>query len=297
MTSHSEVAVVTGAASGIGRHWATALRTRGYGLALADVNERGLTAAFEAGDDVRLHPFDIRSIRGWQALVADTLEHFGRIDYLFNIAGGGTPGFLLDVPLDLVDSTIDVNLKGQIYGMKVVAPVMVDQGKGHIVNIASLAGISPTPGNELYSAAKAGLRSVSLSTAVRLRPYGVYVTVLCPDLVDTPTVDRHMKLNPADVALIYSGPGALPLDRIEDALWYIVRHKPLEVAVPGSRGWLVKIVNVFPRLIPRLYETLHRRGLKRLEALRLERYAGAATRPPSEGVGSRPSPEPEAEVA
>jgi len=278
VTGASDVAVVTGAASGIGRHWARALRRRGgFRLVLADVDEKGLRASFEPGDDLLLHGFDVRSVEGWRRLTADAVRRFGGIDYLFNIAGVGRPGLLIEVPLELVDTTIDVNLKGQIYGMKAIAPVMVLQGRGHIVNVASLAGISPTPGNELYSAAKAGLRSVSLSTAVRLREYGVHVTVLCPDLVDTPTVDRHMKLNPTDVALIYSGPGALSLERIEEAFWHIVRIKPLELAVPGSRGWMVKLVNAFPQLMPRLYGTLLRRGLRRLEALRLERYGAPST--------------------
>jgi len=98
------------------------------------------------------------------------------------------------------------------------------------------------------------------------------VTVLCPDLVDTPTVDRHMKLPPTDVALIYSGPGTLSLERIEQALWHIVRRRPLELAVPASRGLMVKLVNAFPQLMPRLYGTLLRRGLRRLEEVRLERY-------------------------
>lgn len=292
-----EVAIVTGAASGIGRHWARALQSRDglYRLVLVDINEEGLTAAFERDDRTRLHAMDVRSPSDWRRLVDATMGRFGRIDYLFNIAGGGQPGFVLDVPMELVDATIDLNLKGQIYGMKSVGPVMVRQGKGHIVNISSLAGISPTPGNELYSAAKAGLRSISLSAAVRLRPRGVFVTVLCPDLVDTPTVDRHLRSDPTDVALIYSGPGPLSLDKVEEALWRVVRDKPLELAIPGSRGWLVKLVNAFPALMPRLYGMLLRRGLKGLEAVRRERTRldGASppvtvSRPPP-GAGDSPS--------
>ncbi|MGE0159770.1 MAG: SDR family oxidoreductase [Gemmatimonadales bacterium] len=95
MTGPSDVAIITGAASGIGRHWAGALqRRRGcYKLVLADVNASGLRASFEPGDDVVLHTLDVRSVAGWRALVADTMERFGRIDYLFNIAGGARPGF------------------------------------------------------------------------------------------------------------------------------------------------------------------------------------------------------------
>jgi 3-oxoacyl-[acyl-carrier protein] reductase len=276
MTSLPAVAVVTGAASGIGRHWASALRDSGrYRLVVTDVNGAALRAAFTPSHDLRLHTFDIRSRPDWQRLVSDTVTSFGRIDYLFNVAGGGRPGFLLDVSPEVVDTTIDVNLKGPIYGMMAVAPVMVAQRSGHIVNISSLAGISPTPGNEAYSAAKAGLRTVSLATAVRLRRAGVWVSVVCPDLVDTPTIDRHLALEPADVALIYSGPGALSLRAVEDALWQVVWERPLELAIPASRGWLVKVVNAFPQLMPRLYGRLLARGLRRLELVRAERLRRA----------------------
>jgi 3-oxoacyl-[acyl-carrier protein] reductase len=261
------VAIVTGAASGIGRHWATVLAARGdeYRLALVDVNAAGLCAAFASSERLRLHAFDVRSVERWQALVDDTLRRFGRIDYLFNIAGGGHPGFLLDVPMDMVDTTIDVNLKAQIYGMKSVAPVMVRQGAGHIVNVASLAGISPTPGHEIYSAAKSGLRAISLSTAVRLRPLGVFVTVVCPDLVDTPAMARQLDLEPEDVALIHSGPDALSVVDVEQAFVRAMRDRPLEITIPTWRGWLAKVNNLYPRFMLHLYGPLMRRGLKHLE--------------------------------
>src|SRR5262245_46377283 len=234
MSVSPKVVIVTGAASGIGRHWAQVLAAREgeYRLALADIDASGLRAVFASSDCVRLHVLDVRSVADWRAVADDTIERFGRIDYLFNIAGGGRPGFLLDVPMELVDTTIDVNLKGQIYGMKLVAPVMVRQGAGHIINVASLAGVSPTPGHELYSAAKCGLRAVSLAAAVRLRPRGVFVTVVCPDLVDTPALARHLELDPRDVALIHSGPRALSISDVERAFWSAMRARPLEVLVP-----------------------------------------------------------------
>lgn len=264
--SSRKVAIVTGAASGIGRHWAGVLAARSdeYALALVDVDEEGLFAAFDQSDRVRLHAFDVRAVPCWQDMVDDTLARFGRIDYLFNIAGGGHPGFLLDVPMDVVDATIDVNLKGQIYGMKTVAPVMVRQGSGQIVNVASLAGISPTPGHEVYSAAKCGLRAVSLATAVRLRPLGVFVTVVCPDLVETPALTRQLASKPEDVALIHSGPAALSVYDLEQAFFAAMRDTPLEIALPTWRGMLAKINNLYPGLMLRLYGPLLRRGLKQL---------------------------------
>ena len=273
MDPSPKVAIVTGAASGIGRHWAGVLAARSaeFRVVAADIAGVALRAVQKASERVALHALDIRSPERWAAVVADTLARFGRIDYLFNIAGGGHPGFLLDVPLQVVDNTIDVNLKGPIYGMKAVAPVMVRQGHGHIVNVASLAGLSPTPGHEAYSAAKSGLRAVSLATAVRLRAAGVFVTVVCPDLVDTPALARQLALDPRDVALIHSGPGPLGVRDVEAAFFRAMRDRPLELMLPVWRGWLAKLSSLHPPLMLHLYGPLMRRGLLQLERRRRER--------------------------
>jgi 3-oxoacyl-[acyl-carrier protein] reductase len=272
-----KVAIVTGAASGIGRHWAGVLAARPseYRLVLADANEAGLRTAFEPREGLLLRAFDVRSAEDWQALADETVARFGRIDYLFNVAGGGRPGFLLDVPMQAVDTIVDVNLKGPVYGMKTVAPVMVRQGFGHIVNVASLAGVSPTPGNELYSAAKCGLRAISLASAIRLRPKGVYVTAVCPDLVDTPALARQLDLDPRDVALIHSGPHPLRVADIERAFFRAMRDRPLELMVPAWRGWLARINNLFPPLMTHLYGPLLRRGMRHVAQRRMEREARA----------------------
>jgi len=155
MTAH--VAIITGAASGIGKHWAEVLSKKigEYQLVLADSNMEGLRSAFAPNEQIILRALDIRSAEQWQALIEETLKRFGRIDHLFNIAGANRPLFLRDQPLDAIDRVIDINLKGALIGMKLVGEVMLKQKAGHIVNVASLAGVSPTPGNALYSAAKA----------------------------------------------------------------------------------------------------------------------------------------------
>jgi 3-oxoacyl-[acyl-carrier protein] reductase len=271
----TRVVIVTGAASGIGRHWATVLVREGHRVTVADVDEPALRASFTEGTALLVRALDVRCAERWRAVVAETVARFGRIDCLFNIAGGGRPGFLLQAPEELVDTTIDVNLKGPIHGMKAVAPVMVRQGSGHIVNVSSLAGVSPTPGNELYSAAKCGLRAVSLAAAVRLRPLGVHVTVVCPDLVDTPALARQLLLDEEDVALIHSGPRALSVVDIEQAFRRALRERPLEIMVPRWRGWLAKLNNLYPPLMPHLYGPLVRRGRRHLA----ERKAARAAAP------------------
>lgn len=259
------VAILTGAASGIGRHFAGVLAARAdFALALADIDAAGLAAAFAPGDRLRLHPLDVRSAEAWRRLVDDTLQAFGRIDYLFNIAGGGRLGFLLEQPLENVDAVIDVNLKGPLLGMRLVAPVMAAQGAGHIVNVGSLAGLSPTPGNALYSAAKSGLRAASLAAAAELRRHRVYVTVIAPDVVDTPLAQRHFD-HPEAAALARSGGRVLTVQDVEAAFWQALRDRPLEITLPRWRGWLAKLNGLYPPLMLRLYEPLRRRGLRRLE--------------------------------
>lgn len=259
-----KVAIITGAASGIGKHWATVLAARNdFALSLADRDAAGLRSAFTASDRLRVQPMDIRSPQDWQTLVGGTLRTFGRVDYLFNIAGGGRLGFLLQQPQDNVDVVIDVNLKGPLYGMKLAAGVMATQRAGHIVNVGSLAGLSPTPGNALYSAAKAGLRAASLAAAVELRPYGVYVTLIAPDVVDTPLARRHFD-HPEAAALARSGGRVLSVQDVEAAFWQAMAERPLELNLPRARGWLAKLNSLYPPLMLRLYEPLKRRGLQHM---------------------------------
>ena len=258
------VAIVTGAASGIGRHWAGVLAARGgFSLALADIDAAGLAAAFSPGPHLRLHQMDVRSPDDWQAVVGDTLAAFGRIDYLFNIAGGGRPGFLLQQPVENVDFIVDLNLKGALYGMRLVGQVMASQRRGHVINVGSLAGLSATPGNALYSAAKAGLRAASLAAAVELRPYNVAVTLIAPDVVDTPLARRHFD-NPEAAALARSGSRVLTVQEVEAAFWRALRDRPLELNLPRWRGWLAKLNSLYPPLMLKLYEPLKRRGLRRM---------------------------------
>lgn len=259
------VAIITGAASGIGRHWAGVLTGRNdFALALGDIDEAGLAAAFTPGERLRLHRLDVRSPDDWQALVGDTLRAFGRIDYLFNIAGGGRPGFLLEQPAANVDFVVDLNLKGPLYGMTLAGQVMASQRGGHIVNVGSLAGLSATPGNALYSAAKSGLRAASLAAAVELRPYNVYVTVVAPDVVDTPLARRHFD-NPEAAALARSGGRVLGVQDVAAAFWQAMAERPLELNLPRWRGWLAKVNSLYPPLMLKLYGPLKKRGLKHME--------------------------------
>jgi 3-oxoacyl-[acyl-carrier protein] reductase len=267
-----KTAIITGAASGIGRHWANTLLKQGdkYRLVLADVNEKGLREAFTPSESLRLHALDIRSAEQWQRVVDDALQHFGRIDYLFNIAGISRQSFFLSQPIENIDLVLDINLKGPLLGMRIVGDVMQKQGSGHIINVGSLAGLSPTPGNGLYSAAKAGLRNVSIAAAIEWRTKGIFITVIAPDLVDTPVMQKHIETAKDEVALTYTGV-TLTVHDLEKAFWKAMRDKPLEINLPRWRGWLTKINHINPSIMFWLYEPMKRRGMKRFEQIRKQR--------------------------
>ncbi|HNK63122.1 MAG TPA: SDR family oxidoreductase [Anaerolineales bacterium] len=268
----AKTVIITGAASGIGRHWANVLSQRNseYRLVLADVNENALRDRFTQSESVRLHALDIRSVEQWQRVVGDTLQRFGRIDYLFNIAGVSRQSFFLSQPIENIDLVLDVNLKGPLIGMRLVGEAMQKQGSGHIINVGSLAGLSPTPGNGLYSAAKAGLRNASVAAAIEWRTKGLFVTVIAPDLVDTPIMQHHLETAKEEVALTYTGV-TLTVHDLEQAFWKAMRDKPLEINLPRWRGWLTKLNHIQPAIMFWLYEPMKRRGMERFERIRKER--------------------------
>lgn len=273
---NDQVAIITGAASGVGRHFATELRRRRpqMRLVLADVNREALAEAFPPAEHLVLEAFDVRSVEEWQRVLDETLARFGAVDYLCNIAGIDRSAMFIDQPLENIDALVDINLKGSLYGMRIVAGHMAARGSGHIINMASLAGVTPTPGTSIYSATKFGLRAVSIAAGVELRSRGVYVTVICPDLINTALFDQHLdEEDPEAVALIFSGSRSLTADEVSEAIFRAMRDRPLEIDLPFSRGLLAKLSSAAPGALLMLYEPLKRKGIRQLERARRERGA------------------------
>jgi len=158
-----------------------------------------------------------------------------------------------------VDLQIDVNTKGTVYGTQAAARQMIKQRAGHIINFASLAGLSPVPGVALYSASKFAVRGFSLAADHELRSQGVAVTVICPDAVQTPMLDAQK--DQATAALTFSGDKILSVQDIEKLIVQdILIRKPREVSLPRSRGWLAKMAGVLPNLAARIAPLMIRRG-------------------------------------
>ena len=177
-------AVVTGAGSGLGRAFCLELRKRGARLVCADIDEAAAqkTAAEVGGTAVRC---DVAKIEDVEALAAAADRALGGVDLVINNAGVAVAGNVGDVPLDDWRWIMGVNLWGVIYGCHVFAPLLRKQGRGHILNVASAAGLLAPPGMAPYNVTKAAVVALSETLGAELKPTGVGVTVLCPTFFQT----------------------------------------------------------------------------------------------------------------
>lgn len=256
---------LTGCASGIGKHLSGLLVEDGHRLFATDVNIDALTDhARKEGwpaDRVVTATLDVRDPEEWESVFAKAVEQFGHIDVCMNIAGVLLANWVQDAPRNEVDAQIDINLKGVIYGTQVAARHMVERGEGHIVNIASLAGVAAPPGLSIYAASKHGVRGFSIAAALELRKSGVFVTAVCPDAIDTPMANIS-KENEAG-AMFYSAPQLLTVEGIGRLLMKkVLAKKPMTFSTPKGRSILSHASNLFPSLGLRVVEGYLKKGRK-----------------------------------
>lgn len=257
---------LTGCASGIGRHLADVLLSRGHTVFATDLDEPALRAHPWPADRVHLARLDVRDDAAWSRVFADAVRTMGAVDVLINIAGYLLPGYVGDFDADAVHRHLDVNTKGVVFGTSVAARHMLGRGQGHIINIASLAALAPIPGISLYSASKYAVRAFSLAAAQELRTRGVAVTVICPDAVQTPMLD--LQVGYREAALTFSGPRVLTVDEIADAVVHrALPGRPLEIHLPRSRALLARLADLFPRTAMALQPLLDRKGRARQRAM------------------------------
>jgi 3-oxoacyl-[acyl-carrier protein] reductase len=249
----SQVIFVTGCASGIGRAVAKRLYADGHRLMATDVDERRLR---EVGDEegwtdparVDLRALDVRDPNAWRAAMAALLARWAHLDVLMNVAGVLVPVWAHEATDDDVDRTMDINAKGLMHGTNAALRHMIPRRRGHVINIASLAGIVPVPGLALYSASKHAARAYSIAVVQEVRNHGVFVTAVCPTVVSTPMMD--VQIDREEAAFTFSGRRALTVEEVTSAIVErAMRSKPLELVldVPRSgQGLAAKIGNAWP---------------------------------------------------
>jgi NAD(P)-dependent dehydrogenase (short-subunit alcohol dehydrogenase family) len=211
------VAVVTGAASGIGLALAQRWAAEGMRVVLADVEHGPLERAAEAlaaehgARNVLAVPTDVRDDGAVDALAAATFDRFGTAHLLCNNAGVGVGGLTWTVPADRWRWIVEVNLLSVAHGIRAFVPRMIDQGEGHVVNTASAAGVLTGPGMGPYFATKHAVVALSESLHFDLQLTGaaVGVSVLCPEWVRTQIADSE-RTRPAGVGEMPALPGMAP---------------------------------------------------------------------------------------
>lgn len=259
----SQVFIVTGAASGIGLALSQRLLKQGHKVCACDINFSSLEHLYKGcgSEQILLQKLDVRQNQNWQDVVAQVLNKWQKIDVLCNVAGVLKENWVTDIQLQEVDLHFDINVKGTIFGVQAVLPSMKAQASGHIINIASLAALSPVPGLSLYSASKFAVRSYSLAAGMELAESGIAVTAICPDAVQTPMLDQQKGKDQA--ALTFSGSRALTVDEVVDAVVNdALVKRPLEMVLPRSRGVLAKFANAFPALAATQVRSLREKGLQ-----------------------------------
>ena len=189
--------MITGGASGIGAALGRELASRGAAVILADRQEEEANAVASeitaTGGKASATAFDVRDPDAFDSSVQRVVEEHGRIDYLFNNAGIGVGGPFEDHTLDDWRYIMDVNVMGVIHGVRAVYPKMQQQGFGHIVNTASMAGQMPTPGLAAYGTTKHAVVGLSRSLRVEAEEHGVRVGAFCPGVIRTAILDKGGK--------------------------------------------------------------------------------------------------------
>ena len=184
------VAVVTGAASGIGFAMARAFAARGARLVLADVDESGLVSAerelSESGATALAVPTDVTRRESVAALADACFDRFGGAHIVCNNAGIAIAGSVVNADPGDWDAAMAVNFWGVVHGIDAFTPRMIDSGEGgHLVNTASMAGLIGMQYLGIYCVTKFAVVALSESLARELRPHGIGVHILCPMMVHT----------------------------------------------------------------------------------------------------------------
>lgn len=241
-----QVAVVTGAASGIGRAIAGQLIAQGASVVLADRDEAGLAATaadLEAAGTGRAVavPLDVTDAAAVGVAFDRVVAEHGRLDLVFNNAGIAVAGSTEALSAAHWNAAIDVNLRGVVHGVSAAYPIMLRAGRGHIVNTASLAGLAIPPRMGPYVTTKWAVVGLSLALRVEAARHGVRVSALCPGFVDTPLLTNvNPGLAPLDAAeparRIAASGRALDVDRLaRDALRGVARNRALIITPASAR--------------------------------------------------------------
>lgn len=251
------VVVITGGARGIGAATAELFASRGAQVWIGDV-DADVAAQTAARLGIRSAHLDVTSRSSWTGFVETVIGEAGRIDVLVNNAGVMPVGPFEDESDATTDLMLDVNVRGLLLGMRAVLPLMRDAGVGHVINVASLAGMIPLPGMVTYNASKYAALGASLAARREYDGTGVTVSAILPSAVRT-ELASGAKLG-----------GVLPTVDPEDVARAIVRSVRVRAPRTSVPGWIAPGWVLVDAFVPEFIERIARRFAGERQAMALD---------------------------
>jgi NAD(P)-dependent dehydrogenase (short-subunit alcohol dehydrogenase family) len=276
-----KIVIVTGAGSGLGRAIAHYCAQKGADVVVTDID---ITAANETlrrmkekgGNGTILH-VDVSKVEEVEKMIAFTIEKYGRIDFLFNNAGAAINGEFIDMTLEHWRKMMDVNFWSIIYACKTVYPIMIKQGAGVIVNVASFAGLMPGGLMTGYSTSKHAAVGFTLNLRSEAKQYGIKVIALCPGYLETPM--HESALNVSDYVIAHDEKYRAkehnwpkPEDCIHHMMRGVMKNKGIVVS-PRKQMPFWWLYRLFPSLVPWIWSKVIKNMKKQHEKSRPDRLS------------------------
>jgi short-subunit dehydrogenase len=254
MTFANQVAVVTGASSGIGHALARALAQQGCKVALVARRQEQLAALAstieDAGGTAVWAAADITDRRQAVAAIRDAASRLGPVDLLIANAGVGAPTVLEPFNVGDIEKMFEVNTLGVVYAIEAVLPQMLERRRGHIAAVSSMAAYKGLPGESGYTASKAAVNVFMDGLRVQLRSHGIIVTTICPGFVKTPMTDINE----------FKMPWLLEADEAARRILGALRRRCKVYNFPWQMSLFMKLVRLAPDwLIARFMRTYNER--------------------------------------
>lgn len=246
-------AVVTGGGRGLGRSIAFELASRGYLVQVTDVDvDAASRVAAEIGSGAAASGLDVRDEAACRALAAEAASRDGSLDVWVNNAGVLATGLAWEQSAEVHRTMLEVNALGTMNGTLAALDAMKPAGRGHVINVISLAGLVAAPGEVGYAASKHAAMAFTLGTLFDLRRSGIdgiEISAVCPDGIWTPMIEDA--LDDPEVAASFSGK-LLTAEQVAREVGQLTeRPRPLLI-IPRWRGPMVRVLDLFPRLGLRL---------------------------------------------
>lgn len=261
-SKRERTALITGAASGLGAAMARRFHAAGWNVVIADRDGEGAQAlCTELGECASALTMDVTRWEDWKRARQDVIAP----DVLINNAGVAVGGSLEETPLEDWQWVMDIDLMGVVAGCKAFAPGMRERGRGHIINVASFAGLAGAPQINAYGTAKAGVIAMSEMLRSELAPAGVHVSVLCPAFVRTnltqsmraPDSGYHKRVER------WMDSSGVTVEDVAETVFGAVGKRRFMLLTHGNTRWLWRFKRWFPDLYYRMIMRTVRKATQR----------------------------------